>query len=72
MWKPHTFSQDKIWNIHMNDRNDIKLDPGFQFIVYSKYVIQRNLYGEILFDNIVKRFDKSFPLNSTNIIILTK
>jgi len=72
MWKPHTFSQYKIFNNHMNDRNDIKLDPGFQFIVYSKFVVQKNLYGEVLFDTIVKRFEKAFPLNSTNFVILSK
>ena len=72
MWKPQTFMQDKIFLPHMNDRIDIKLEPGFQFIIYSKFVVQQSLNGENLLDIIFKRFDKCFPLKNTNVIILAK
>ena len=72
MWKPQVFKQDKVWSHHMGDRNDIKIDHGFQFIVYSKFVVQQSNHGEELLDTISKRFDKLFPLNNTNVIILAK
>lgn len=72
MWKPQVFMLEKNWNHHMNDRNDIKLDHGYQFLIYSKFVVQQNVELEDLIDIIFKRFERSFPLNNCNLIVMAK
>ncbi len=50
----------------------MKLDHNFKFVVYSKFVIDSDLPEHDLVNVIKKRFEKSLPLKSLNVIIVSK
>jgi hypothetical protein len=72
MWTPNVFSQTKCWQSHLKNKSDLKLDKNFKFIVYSKTVIDSAMQEHDLVNIIEKRFEKCFPLNNVNVLILSK
>ena len=72
MWTPQIFSKKDCWQSHVKNRPDIKLDYNFKFLVYSKFVIDSDLPEHDLINVIEKRFEKSLPLKSLNVIIVSK
>lgn len=73
MWNPNIFSQEKYWHHHLSDKDDLKFDKHFKFIVYSKFVIQDAVKtDEDLLKIIEQRFAKSLPLININVLILSK
>jgi hypothetical protein len=71
MWTPSVFSQTKCWQSHLKNSPDKKLHKNFSFIVYSKTVIDSNMQEHDLVNVIEKRFEKCFPLNNVNVLILS-
>lgn len=72
MWTPNVFSQMKCWQSHLKKKPELKLDKNYKFIVYSKTVIDSNMQEHDLVNVIEKRFEKCFPLNNVNVLILSK
>ena len=69
MWNPSLFFTNKCSNAHLNRRSDLKMDKNFKFICYSKYIVDENMAEHDLINEIEKRFEKSFPLISINVVI---
>jgi hypothetical protein len=72
MWTPSVFSQTKCWQSHLKNQSELKLDKNFKFAVYSKIVVDSTLLEHDLLNVLEKRFEKCFPLNNVNILILSK
>jgi hypothetical protein len=72
MWTPNMFFQTTTWQSHLKQSTEKRLDKGFKFIAYSKFVIEIDLQEHDLINVIEKRFEKSFPLFNMNVIILSK
>lgn len=72
MWTPTIFNKKECWESHIKNRPDFKLDYNFKFVVYSKFVVESDLPEHDLINVIEKRFEKSLPLKSSNVIIVSK
>lgn len=73
MWEPLKFAEPSIFSAHVFGRRDLKFNPNFKFIVYSKFLITDvNAKEEELKEIIEKKFGKSFPLKHMNVYVLSK
>lgn len=73
MWQPEVFAEPQNFTAHMGRRKELKYNPNFKFIVYSRYLITDvNADEEQLAKIIEKKFGKSFPLKYINIFVLSK
>ena len=71
MWRPKNFKEGNNFLEHTFGNEEIKLNPNFRFIVYSKFLIEDiNAKEEQLVGVIEKYFGKEFPLKYIKIFIL--
>ena len=73
MWRPQNFKEGEHFLEHVHRNENIKLNPNFKFIVYSRFLIEDvNANEEQLVDVIKRYFDKDFPLKFMKILILAE
>lgn len=73
MWQPQKFAEPANFSSHVHGRRDLKFNPNFKFIVYSKYLISDTTANEKQLKSIIeKKFGKCFPLKYMNVYVLSK
>ena len=73
MWQPQKFAEPANFSSHVHGRRDLKFNPNFKFIVYSKYLISDITANEKQLKSIIeKKFGKCFPLKYMNVYVLSK
>ena len=73
MWRPQNFKEGEHFLEHVHRNENIKLNPDFKFIVYSRFLFEDiNANEEQLVDIIKRYFDKDFPLKYMKIFVLAK
>ena len=73
MWQPQKFAEPANFSAHVHGRRDLKYNPNFKFIVYSKYLISDITANEKQLKTIIeKKFGKCFPLKYMNVYVLSK
>jgi hypothetical protein len=73
MWRPQTFKEGDNFLEHTHGNEEIKLNPNFKFVVYSRYLIEDINANEEQLVNIIERhFGKDFPLKYMKIFVLAE
>jgi len=73
MWRPQTFKEGDNFLEHTRGNDDIKLNPNFKFVVYSRFLIEDINANEEQLVNIIERhFGKDFPLKYMKIFVLAQ
>ena len=73
MWRPQNFKEGEHFLEHVHRNENIKLNPDFKFIVYSRFLIEDiNANEEQLVDVIKRYFEKDFPLKFMKIFIFAE
>jgi hypothetical protein len=73
MWRPQTFKEGDNFLEHTHGNEEIKLNPNFKFVVYSRFLIEDTNANEEQLVNIIERhFGKDFPLKYMKIFVLAE
>ena len=73
MWRPQTFKEGVNFLEHTHGNEEIKLNPNFKFVVYSRFLIEDSNANEEQLVNIIERhFGKDFPLKYMKIFVLAE
>ena len=73
MWRPQNFKEGEHFLEHVNRNENIKLNPDFKFIVYSRFLIEDVNANEEQLVHVIKRyFEKDFPLKFMKIFIFAE
>ena len=73
MWRPQTFKEGDNFLEHTHGNEEIKLNPNFKFVVYSRFLIEDTNANEEQLVNVIERhFGKDFPLKYMKIFVLAE